>query len=160
MEGMLVAIIMKILLEHIPYLQQHQSVVDAIFTTWFARHCTKLHQTEHYPMACSAHDEATTSGNKDVVHDLLVNQLGVTPQELDQHIVTISSDQLLIQCLHTLKEQTKKGHSWYSAHCYIVPLIKMWHMQATFLKGIFHTNWAPTLAHDDFGLWHAATMLR
>ena len=158
-EGILVGIIMKILLEHIPYLQKHQSAVDAIFTTQYARHRAKLRQTEHYPMACSAHDEATTSGNKDVVRDLLVNQLGITPQELDQRIVTISGDQLSIQRLRTLKEQTKKGHSWYSAHRYIVPLIEMWHMQATFLKGIFRTSWAPTLARDDFGLRHAATTL-
>jgi len=69
-----------------PPLQRHQAHVNTLFIARFAKHRAKLRRTNHLPMACSAHDEVTTSGNQDVVHDLIVNKLGIAPEELDKRI--------------------------------------------------------------------------
>jgi hypothetical protein len=98
--------ILRILLEYVPNLQQHRGTLEHLYQHWYAKHPVNLQRTEYYPMETSAFDEARNIGNREVVKDLLVQQLGVKPEELNDRMISISGD-----CSTTTKLRSLKRHT-------------------------------------------------
>jgi len=104
--------ILRILLDNIPSLsQRHSGYVRKFFNEKCAKTPLPVRKTEYYPMECSSFDEATTSGNRDVVHDYLQRQCGLTEEEIERQMIGFSGDQLTIARLRTLHHQTSSSSS-------------------------------------------------
>ena len=52
------------------------------------------------------------------------------------------------------------GLSWFSSNRYVLPLIELWHMKFTMLKGIIKAHWPEQTEKGDISLCFAADKLR
>lgn len=161
LENVMIGRILKILLDHVPYLSQcHSDFLRRFIETKCAKHPVTLRKTEYYALQCSSFDEATTSGNRDVVHDFLLRQLGIKEEDVDGRVIGFSGDQLTVSRLRTLSMQTSSGSSWFSRNRFLLPQIELWHMGAAFQKAIFNCHWSDDVSKGNIGLHYATDRLR
>ncbi|KAF8175500.1 hypothetical protein K438DRAFT_1979721 [Mycena galopus ATCC 62051] len=60
--------------------------------------------TQIHRLATSNHDEGTTPGNRDVLDDLILQQLGMEKGEVDKVMIIVSGDQSTVEKIRTLKK--------------------------------------------------------
>lgn len=159
LEDIAVGHILRIIITQIPFLEKHSNHVQDIFNKC-ARHQLPVRKTRYHALQCSAYDESTVAGNRDVIHDFVLRQLEILEAELEGRMLGFSGDQMTTSRQRTLGEETDSGHSWFSANKFIHPQIELWHMGATFQKGIFTAHWRESISKEDVGLHHAADCLR
>lgn len=160
LENVAVGHILRIILTYIPFLKtRHSDLVETIFSVTCVRHPVPVCKTKYHSLQCSAYDEGTTAGNRDVVHDYVKTQMGIMEEELDGRLIGFSGDQLTVSRLRTLRTQTDSGFSWFSRNLFVLPQIEFWHMGAAFQKGIFDAHWNETVSKEDVGLHFAADRL-
>ncbi|KAJ7619940.1 hypothetical protein DFH06DRAFT_1306174 [Mycena polygramma] len=93
------------LITEAPALAHHKSFVNLRFRTTHAKHrMPDDHITMIYPLATSGKDEGTTSGNRDVLDDLIVRQLGMDKSEIDKLLIIVGGDQSTVEKLRTLQK--------------------------------------------------------
>ncbi|KAF8335424.1 uncharacterized protein EI90DRAFT_3120516 [Cantharellus anzutake] len=159
LEGVAIANILRIFLKFIPHLQKFKKDVDNLQYVKYAKCRTKLQKTEYHPLECSGFNEASTQGNRDVVLDAFVRQLGLSRDELEGRQFPVSGDQATVARLRTLLNQTSLCRSWFTAHKWVLPVIELWHLKWAFLKGIFKAHWASKVGKGDVGFRTAAEAL-
>ncbi|KAF8342323.1 uncharacterized protein EI90DRAFT_3011819 [Cantharellus anzutake] len=148
-----------ILTKYIPELARFKRDVDDFQYKKHAKHRIKLEKTEYHPLECSGFNEAYTQGNRDVILDAFVRQLGVSHKELEGRQFPVSGNQSTIARIRTLLAQTSTCRTWFTSHKWVLPVIKLWHMKWTFLKGIYKAHWASKVGKGDIGLHFAADRL-
>ncbi|KAI0071660.1 hypothetical protein K474DRAFT_1606546, partial [Panus rudis PR-1116 ss-1] len=62
-------------------------------------------KTEVHPLGTSDHDEGSAGGNRQVLDDLILGQLGLKKEELDEIITIVGGDQATVEKLRTLKPE-------------------------------------------------------
>ncbi|KAI0077435.1 hypothetical protein K474DRAFT_1771763 [Panus rudis PR-1116 ss-1] len=91
-----------------------------------AIHCMRAgRKTEMHPLGTSDHDEGSTGGNRQVLDDLILNQLGLTKEDMDRILTIIGED-----CVHG-----------YATYDWVLPLIQLWHLGWSDLERILATHW-------------------
>src|SRR5258708_247944 len=63
------------------------------------------------------------------------------------------------QILQGFSPQTSTCRSWFTSQKWVLPLIELWHMKWSFLKGIYKAHWASRLGKGDISLRFAADQL-
>ncbi|KAF8337097.1 uncharacterized protein EI90DRAFT_3014036 [Cantharellus anzutake] len=159
LEGTAIANILRILTKYIPELARFKRDVDDFQYKKHAKHRIKLEKTEYHPLECLGFNEAYTQGNRDVILEAFVRQLGVSRKELEGRQFPVSGDQSTIACIRTLLAQTSTCRTWFTSHKWVLPVIELWHMKWTFLKGIYKAHWASKVGKGDIGLRFAADRL-
>ena len=159
LEGAAIANIARILTKFVPELARFASDVNDLQYKKYAKHRIKSERTEYHPLQCTSYNEAYTQGNRDVILDAFINQLGISCKELEGRIFPVSGDQSTITRVCTLLSQTSTCRSWFTSQKWVLPLIELWHMKWSFLKGIYKAHWASRLGKGDIGLRFAADRL-
>ncbi|KAF8331032.1 uncharacterized protein EI90DRAFT_3016490 [Cantharellus anzutake] len=159
LESAAIANILRILTKYIPELARFKQDVDNFQYKKHSKHRIKLEKTEYHLLECSGFNEAYTQGNRDVILDAFVCQLGVSRKELEGRQFPVSSNQSTIAHIHTLLAQTSTCRTWFTSHKWVLPVIELWHMKWTFLKGIYKAHWASKVGKGDIGLRFAADRL-
>ncbi|KAF8342093.1 uncharacterized protein EI90DRAFT_3011643 [Cantharellus anzutake] len=159
LEDVAITNILWIFLKFIPHLQKFKNDVDNLQYVKHAKCCMKLQKTEYHLLECSGYNEASTQGNRDVVLDAFIRQLGLSCDELEGRQFLVSGDQATVARLRTLLEQTSLCRSWFTTHKWVLPVIELWHLKWAFLKGIFKAHWACKVGKGDVGLRTAAEAL-
>ncbi|KAI0070450.1 hypothetical protein K474DRAFT_1608657, partial [Panus rudis PR-1116 ss-1] len=98
-------------------------------------------KTEMHPLGTSDYDEGLTGGNKQVLDDLILNQLGLTKEEMDNLITIVGGDQSTIEKLRALKRFAEDCTHGYATYNWVLPLIQLWHMGWSDLERILATHW-------------------
>ena len=94
-------------------------------------------------MSTSGYDEAIASRNIKILHDLTMKQLKMAPVAFKNLLMLVCGDQMTISRLRTLAYNTKDDLLVYDCHSWVVPLIQLWHLKWTYLKGIMKCHWSP-----------------
>ncbi|KAF8330033.1 uncharacterized protein EI90DRAFT_3016966 [Cantharellus anzutake] len=126
--------ILRIILDYVPNLRHHRGALEHLYQHHYSKQPT------------SAFDEAQNIGNREVVKDLLVQQLGIKPEELNGQMISISGDYSTATKLCLVKRHTARGRTWFSSH--------------KFVLGILWNHWATSTAKGDTGLCISAEKLR
>ena len=159
LEGVAVANIARILTKYVPELARFKPDIDKLQYVEHAKHCIKPVKTEYHPLECSGYKEAYTQGNRDVILDTFVHQLGISHNELEGRLFPVSGDQSTVARVWTLLAQTSTCRSWFTSHKWVLPIIELWHMKWAFLKGIYKAHWPSKIGKGDIGLCYAADRL-
>jgi hypothetical protein len=109
-------------------------------------HVTKIH-----PLATSGHDEGTTQGNRDVLDDLILRQLGMKKDEVDKLLIIVGGDQSTVEKIRTLQKFLDDCPHGYSQYGWVLPLIQLWHMGWADLERILSTHWGQTASNSETG---------
>ena len=159
LEGSMITNILRILIKYVLELARFKSDVDDIQYKKYAKFRIKPEKTEYHPLECSGYNEAYTQGNRNVILDAFVHQMGMSYKELEGRQFPVSGDQATVARVHTLLSQTSTCCTWLTSHKWVVPVIELWHMKWAFLKGIYKAHWASRMGKGDIGLRFAADQL-
>ncbi|KAG9091511.1 hypothetical protein FS749_016478 [Ceratobasidium sp. UAMH 11750] len=155
--------IMRIVLAHIPTLGHLSQPLEARFCTpapgGYAKHRLPVQKAEIYPLATSGINEATTKGNNEVVHDLVVTQIKMKPEWFDVMLNMVCGDQMTTDRLRKAVRYRSKDVNAFEQRRWVLPVAQIWHMKHAFLKVIFNVHWSPLVAEGVFGLRHAIEAL-
>lgn len=98
-------------------------------------------RTEAYPLATSEHDEGSTRGNREVLDDLMLNQLQLPEEEVAQMITMLGGDQSTVEKIRTLKKFMSSCPHGYHRYGWALPVVELWHMGWADLERILATHW-------------------
>jgi hypothetical protein len=133
---------LSFLAQETEHLSHHRDYINLRFRTTHASHrMRKGRQTTAHPMATSDYDEGSTEGNRDVINDLLLNQLKMEKEEVGKMIVIIGGDQSTVEKIRTLKKFLEGCPHGYARYGWVLPLIQLWHMGWSDLERILSTHW-------------------
>ncbi|KAJ7494342.1 hypothetical protein B0H11DRAFT_1717440 [Mycena galericulata] len=140
------------LIAEVPVLAQHQSFINLRFRTTHARHrMPDGYVTSMHPLATSGHNEGTTAGNRDVLDDLVIRQLGLEKSEVDKLLIIVGGDQSTVEKIRTLQRFLSDCPHGYSRYGWVLPLIQLWHMGWADLERILSTHWGRTSSNSETG---------
>ncbi|KAJ7622594.1 hypothetical protein DFH06DRAFT_1105137 [Mycena polygramma] len=140
------------LIAEAPVLAPHKSFINLRFRTTHAKHrMPEDHVTIIHPLATSGKDEGTTSGNRDVLDDLIIRQLGMDKSEVDKLLLIVGGDQSTVEKLRTLQRFLGDCDHGYARYGWVLPLIQLWHMGWADLERILSTHWGKTATNSETG---------
>ncbi|CAK5263202.1 unnamed protein product, partial [Mycena citricolor] len=140
------------LIAEAPVLHGHQAQINLRFRTSHAQHrMPDEHVTVMHPLATSSHNEGTTQGNRDVLDDLILRQLGMDKTEVDSLLVIVGGDQSTVEKIRTLQRFLDDCPHGYSRYGWVLPLIQLWHMGWADLERILSTHWGQTYTSAETG---------
>lgn len=152
--------ILRILTKHVPLLSPHRQRVEALFVTDYAIHRMRDGRiTQIETLKTSAIDESKTVGNRDVIHDIVLNQLRMLKEWVGRMLIFIAGDQLSIDRLRKLKRYTQKDVTPFDRHVWVLPVIALWHLRYALLRCIYRIHWSPSVGKGVQGLAHDAHVL-
>ncbi|KAI0693209.1 hypothetical protein BC835DRAFT_1491070 [Cytidiella melzeri] len=136
--------VVSFLVMEFPHLSHFQPMLNNKLRTELATHrMRKGRRTQAFPMAASEHDEGSTEGNRKVIDDLLLNQLGLKKDEVKRMLTIVTGDQSTIEKIRTLKRFLDSCPHGYHQYGWVLPLIQLWHMGWSDLERILDTHWGP-----------------
>ncbi|KAJ7230881.1 hypothetical protein C8J57DRAFT_1730455 [Mycena rebaudengoi] len=143
---------LNFLVQDTPVLAHHQEYIQLRFRVNHAKHrMPDGHITIIHPLATSAHDEGSTQGNRDVLDDLLLSQLGMDKSEVDKLLIIVGGDQSTVEKIRTLQKFLADCPHGYSRYGWVLPLIQLWHIGWADLERILSTHWGKTESGSEFG---------
>ncbi|KAI0681880.1 hypothetical protein BC835DRAFT_1301342 [Cytidiella melzeri] len=93
------------LIQEVPCLSPWQEHLNRRLRVDLAKHRMRDGRcTEVYPLASSEHDEGSTRGNRDVIDDLMLKQLGLEKDEAAKVLTIVTGDQSTIEKICHLKK--------------------------------------------------------
>jgi hypothetical protein len=104
-------------------------------------------------------NEATTKGNIDVTHDLVITQMKMKPKWFEQMLVLVGGDFMTTDRLRKAKQYRAKDIDTYEQRQWIIPVTQLWHMKHAFLKIIFKVHWSKISLEGLYGLRHGIEAL-
>ncbi|KAJ6478102.1 hypothetical protein C8R47DRAFT_1051332 [Mycena vitilis] len=138
------------LIAEAPALAPHKSFINLRFRTTHVKHrMPEDHVTIIHPLATSGKDEGTTSGNRDVLDDLILRQLGMEKSEVDKLLLIVGGDQSTVEKLRTLQKFLGDCDHGYARYGWVMPLIQLWHMGWADLERILSTHWGKTATNSE-----------
>ncbi|KAI0697445.1 hypothetical protein BC835DRAFT_1413681 [Cytidiella melzeri] len=105
-------------------------------------------------MAASEHNEGSTEGNRKVIDNLMLNQLGLRQEDVNTALTIVTGDQSTIEKIRTLKRFLDDCPHGYHQYGWVLPLIQLWHMGWSDLERILDTHWGST-SHTEKGEMHS-----
>ncbi|KAI0700077.1 hypothetical protein BC835DRAFT_1304258 [Cytidiella melzeri] len=136
--------VVSFLVMEFPHLSHFQPMLNNKLRTELATHrMRKGRRTQAFPMAASEHDEGSTEGNRKVIDDLLLNQLGLKKDEVNRMLTIVTGNQSTIEKICTLKRFLDSCPHGYNQYGWVLPLIQLWHMGWSDLEWILDTHWGP-----------------
>ncbi|KAI0082974.1 hypothetical protein BDY19DRAFT_901160 [Irpex rosettiformis] len=133
------------LTQHVSRLSTLQKDLNSRLRTRLAKHRMRDgRRTQIYPLASSEHDEGSTRGNRDVIDDVMLKQLGLEKEELDAILTIVTGDQSTIEKIRNLKKLLDSCPHGYDRYGWALPLIQLWHMGWADLERILATHWGLT----------------
>ncbi|KAK6987697.1 hypothetical protein R3P38DRAFT_2805605 [Favolaschia claudopus] len=140
------------LISETPALAPLQSLINLRFRTTHAKHrMPDGHVTQIHPLATSSHDEGAAQGNRDVLDDLILRQLGLPKEEVDKLLIIVGGDQSTVEKIRTLQRFLNECPHGYSRYGWVLPLIQLWHMGWADLERIPSTHWGRTASNAEMG---------
>ncbi|KAF9517739.1 hypothetical protein BS47DRAFT_1430796 [Hydnum rufescens UP504] len=133
------------LIEDSPSLLRHRKWVTSQFENNLSKHhMRKGRKTTIHPLATSDINEATISGNKDVIDNILLKQLSLSEEDIKKVLIIIGGNQSTIEKMCTLKSYLADCPHGYPTYNWVIPLIQLWHMQWANLAHVIGTHWGPS----------------
>ena len=133
-------------------LAPHQAFINLLFRTKYAKHrMPDGHITSMHPLATSSHDEGSAQGNRDVLDDLLLRQLGMDKSEVEKLLIIVGGDQSTVEKIRTLQKFLSDCPHGYSRYGWVLPLIQLWHMGWADLERVLSTHWGRTATNSETG---------
>lgn len=130
------------LVQHIDSLSHLRDPLNARLRTTLKKHrMPKGRRTKAFPLGTSNHDEGSTNGNKNVIDDLMIRQLGLKKEIIARIITIIGGDQSTVEKIRTLKRFLEECPHGYSSYGWVLPLIQLWHMGWADLERVLATHW-------------------
>lgn len=152
--------ILRVLVKYIPGLACYEEDVEALYLTEYARHRMRAGRiTQIETLGTTAIDEAKTVGNRDVIHDIVLNQFKLVKEKVGRMLIFIAGDQLSIDRLRKLKRYTEKDVNPFDRHIWVLPVIALWHLRYALLRCIYRLHWSPSVGTNVQGLAHDAAVL-
>lgn len=152
--------ILRILAKYIPSLSRYSDEIEGLFLTDYACHRMRAGRiTRIEALGTTAIDEAKTIGNRDVIHDVVLNQLRLAKEKVGKMLIFIGADQLSIDRLRKVKRYTKKDTNAFDQHVWVLPVIALWHLRYALLRCIYRLHWSPSVGKNIQGLAHDAVVL-
>ncbi|KAJ7448749.1 hypothetical protein FB451DRAFT_1187568 [Mycena latifolia] len=149
------------LIAEAPVLSPHQTFINLRFRTTHAKHqMPDGYVTSIHPLATSGHDEGTTQGNRDVLDDLIIRQLGMEKSEVDKLLIIVGGDQSTVEKIRTLQRFLADCPHGYSRYGWVLPLIQLWHMGWADLERVLSTHWGRTALGDMSSFYFINTILK
>ncbi|KAJ7083313.1 hypothetical protein B0H15DRAFT_952006 [Mycena belliarum] len=144
--------VIMFLIADAPVLAPHRSFINLRFRTKHTKHrMPEDHVTTIHPLATSGKDEGTTAGNRDVLDDLILRQLGMEKSEVDKLLIIVGGDQSTVEKLRTLQKFLGDCDHGYARYGWVMPLIQLWHMGWADLERILSTHWGRTATNSETG---------
>ncbi|KAI5822143.1 hypothetical protein K523DRAFT_257456 [Schizophyllum commune Tattone D] len=141
MRKLVCGVILKSLLKHVPALAtRFRSALDAHNETHLRVHPLKVRKSEIYPMRTSNKDESTVPGIASVVNDLVEEQLGIDPNDLESRLLFLCGDLLSVDRARKLKEVCSKAPGARSC-AFILALAQLFHLKWCWQKSIMSMHW-------------------
>ncbi|KAK7026542.1 hypothetical protein R3P38DRAFT_2527715 [Favolaschia claudopus] len=135
-----------------PVLTPHQAWINLRLRTTHAKHrIPDGHVTQIHPLATSGHDEGAAQGNRDVLDDLILRQLGMDKKEVDKLLIIVGGDQSTVEKIRTLQRFLDDCPHGYSRYGWALPLIQLWHMGWADLERVLSTHWGRTNSNAEMG---------
>ncbi|GJE92463.1 hypothetical protein PsYK624_086170 [Phanerochaete sordida] len=110
-------------------------------TTLAIRRMKKGRRTTVLPLGTSSHEENSAQGNRDVLNDIVLGQLGLTKEKASELLMLIGGDQATVEKVRTLKRLLAHCPHGYDAYEWVLPIIQLWHMGWSDLERILSTHW-------------------
>lgn len=143
------------LVHNCPHLSRLQPMLNDQLRTELAIHrMRKGRRTKAFPMAASEHNEGSTEGNRKVIDNLMLNQLGLRKEDVNTALTIVTGDQSTIENIRTLKRFLDDCPHGYHQYGWVLPLIQLWHMGWSDLERILDTHWGST-SHTEKGEMHS-----
>ncbi|KAI0806322.1 hypothetical protein BC629DRAFT_1590717 [Irpex lacteus] len=134
--------IVSFLVQEVPCLAPLQKRLNHRLRVDLAKHRMRDgRQTEVYPLATSEHNEGSTQGNREVIDDLMLNQLQLPEEEVSQMITILGGDQSTVEKIRTLKKFMNSCPHGYHRYGWVLPVVELWHMGWADLERILATHW-------------------
>ncbi|KAI0702349.1 hypothetical protein BC835DRAFT_1303523 [Cytidiella melzeri] len=138
-------------IQEVPCLSPLQEHLNRQLCVDLAKHCMRDgRRTEVYPLASSKHDEGSTRGNRDVIDDLMLKQLGLEKDEAAKVLTIVTGDQSTIEKICHLKKLLDSCPHGYDRYGWVLPIIQLWHMGWADLERILATHWGPKSGFEDY----------
>ncbi|PCH41839.1 hypothetical protein WOLCODRAFT_21595 [Wolfiporia cocos MD-104 SS10] len=142
------ATLLRIWVKYIPAFKQYHAAVEALFSETYQKHRLRLRKTEALTLRCSA-------GVAQVLHDIVLDQLGVKPEWLENLMLLCGGDQLSIDRIHRAKLYLDKADTVFNRFEWALPSLQLWHMKWQWGKCIVRLHWYPqTPTFSNTGLTH------
>lgn len=94
-----------------------------------------------FPLATTDLDEGSTAGNRDVLDNLFLDQLGKSREDIAEALFVVGGDLATIEKLRVLQRLLGDCPHGYSAYHWLLPLVQLWHMGWADLARIIGTHW-------------------
>lgn len=142
---------LNFLVQDLPLLECHRQTISERFRSDpIAIHRMRDGRTTIiHPLATTDHDEGSAEGNRDVLDNLLLDQLNLPKEEINRLLVIVGGDQSTVEKIRTLKKFLEACPHGYSRYGWVLPLIQLWHMGWADLERILSTHWGGNQAAGD-----------
>ncbi|KAJ7081406.1 hypothetical protein B0H15DRAFT_803715 [Mycena belliarum] len=152
LNGLMALHSLSFLVAETPALVSQKPYINLRFRTTHAKHrMPDASFTAAFPLATSDKDEGSTAGNRDVLDDLLLRQLGMDKADIDKLLIIVGGDQSTVEKIRTLQNLIGDCSHGYSSYSWVLPLIQLWHMGWADLERILSTHWGRTASNSETG---------
>ncbi|KAG8732564.1 hypothetical protein FRC11_012575 [Ceratobasidium sp. 423] len=158
-----IGMILRVLISHTPSLSHLSPGLERMFQTpvpqGYARYRLPVQKSTILNFGTSGINEATTKGNIDVTHDLVITQMKMKPEWFEDMLILVRGDFMTTDRLRKAKRYRVKDVDAYEQCQWIVPVTQLWHMKHAFLKVIFKVHWSDVTLDGLYGLRHGIEAL-
>jgi hypothetical protein len=152
LENIAVGLILRILVQHIASLAHHAPEIENCFKSKWAVRRLPLEKTEIHSLPTTAIDESTTSGNRDLLHQIVTHDLGMLKRTIAFTLWLVGGDLLSVDRLRKIPRITEKHDTAFDRNQWVVPVVQLWHMKWAFLRSIFRLHWRVSTTSHAHGL--------
>jgi hypothetical protein len=134
-------------------------VVNELRTTYALHRMPEGHKTRAHPLSSSGINEGSAEGCRDALEDILIHQLGLSPDIVTSVMIIVGGDLGTIEKIRALIMLSTSCSHGYSSFSWVLPLVQLWHMGWADLARIIATHWGKEMTRDPSSLWHNSTLL-
>ena len=140
---------LSMLVEAVPSLSDVGPRVNTMLWTTAAKHRMRTGwRTSLHLLATTDFDEANVGENAKILDDMVLNQLRMSKEDMENHLVIVGGDQATVKKLCSLKKFVGLCPHCYSDYGWVVPLIQLWHMGWADLECVLSTHWGASQVND------------
>ncbi|KAG8700275.1 hypothetical protein FRC09_006067 [Ceratobasidium sp. 395] len=149
-----------ILISHCPALSELRGFVAKELRSTYAIHrMPDGHKTRVHPLSTTSIDEGSAEGCRNNLYDILIHQLGLSPEVVNNGLTIIGGDLGMIEKLRALIALESSCKHGFSSFKWVLPLVQLWHMGWADLARLISTHWGEPNSKDPSTLWHNCALL-
>ncbi|KAG9125591.1 hypothetical protein FRC07_006957 [Ceratobasidium sp. 392] len=149
-----------ILISRCPALSELQGFVAKELRSTYAIHrMPDGHKTRVHPLSTTSIDEGSAEGCRNNLYDILIHQLGLSPEVVNDGLTIIGGDLGMIKKLRALIALESSCKHGFSSFKWVLPLVQLWHMGWADLARLISTHWGEPNSKDPSTLWHNCALL-